>query len=346
MTGIVSGRTTHAVSRRRRSATGRTTLSSAYENRLIVIAQGIEFNNSELPLDWRTPEYLQAQLGSAIIVSADRKTTRYTSTTQRVRFTIKVTTRKDEFKTYLETEGAHVIYGGHARYGRGPCFGTNPAPGEDWGNGSNPLITGLYRMGYPYLAVPIREILNHQYTCNPVRVTGSRPRSQDCHPDIRAVYSRLRQFTLGDMHPNLHTYLSGIPEPDELVWGFKKRYHGAMRRYVVLHAGWENTASDPMDLNATNLRCRVFCHFGCSTLKHNYRILRFRKNWRRTFTDRFAYWTTGPAYADITHYWLYHILTYPHRTGFRPLKWRNLLQYAVRMTNRDLRLAGRTYQIR
>ena len=44
----------------------------------------------------------------------------YTNSDQNVAFTLKVITKKQDFKKALETEGAMVVYEGHARYGRGP----------------------------------------------------------------------------------------------------------------------------------------------------------------------------------------------------------------------------------
>ena len=124
-------------------------------------------------------------------------------------------------------------------------------------------------------------------------------------------------------------------------WGFDKYYHGRRKRHVVLHAGWENTATDPMDLGGTDLQCRVFCHFGCSTFKHNYPVLRNLAQWRRTETERFAYWTTAASWGLVTGRWIYYLLTYRRRNAFQ--SWYPSLQYAVRRMRRYLR--GRGFRI-
>jgi hypothetical protein len=317
-----------------------------YEERTIIVAQGIECHETQIPAEWRISEYLPSKLGSDVKVSSDNKTVKYTSHEQRIHFTISIITEKDDYKERLGADGLHVIYDGHARYGRGPCFGDDPSPGEDWGNGSDPNVTGLYRMGFTYLAVPVSEILKHQYTCNPVRAKGEEPPPrEECHPDIRAVYSKLKGFKLSELDPNLHTFVSGTVDSDDKFWGFKKYYHGKLTPHIVLHAGWENTATDPMDLGATTLNCRSFCHFGCSTFKHNYPILRdpSNKNWQRTDTDRFAYWTTASSDAAVTPIWLHHLLTYNKPNAFQPENLSDVFKYAVKKTNKDLR--GRGYQV-
>ena len=66
-------------------------------------------------------------------------------------------------------------------------------------------------------------------------------------------------------------------------------------------------------------------HLGCSSFKHNYRILRFRKNWQRTDTDRFAYWTTASSNGFTLVHWLHRLLTYPTYNAFE--SWRASLRF-------------------
>jgi hypothetical protein len=97
-----------------------------------------------------------------------------------------------------------------------------------------------------------------------------------------------------------------------------------------------------MDLGATDVKCRVFCHFGCSTFKHNYPILRKRKGWKRTPDDRFAYWTTASA-LESTPYWLHYLFVYPKENAFQ--SWYPSLQWAVQKTNVKLRNLRHTYRL-
>jgi hypothetical protein len=98
-----------------------TTIADGYEEREILVAQGVEAHNSDLPDDWSVPNGLQRLVPDLDVQSSTSAT--YLSREQGVRFVIRVVTRKDEYKAALQTEGLHVIYLGHARYGRGPCFG-------------------------------------------------------------------------------------------------------------------------------------------------------------------------------------------------------------------------------
>lgn len=319
-----------------------TTIAEGYEQREIVVAQGVEAHNSDLPdeppNDWTVPNGLRRLVPDLDIQSPSSAT--YLSREQGVRFVIRVITRKDEYKTALETAGLHVVYLGHARYGRGPCFGDNREPGEWWGNGTS-FLDGMFRMGYPFVAVPVTEIIKHGYTATPVSTETGRPPRTECHPDIRGAYSRLREYTLEELPPELHQNLNA--SAGARFFGFTKYDHGHRKRYLVLRAGWENTATYPLDLGATDLRCRVFVHMGCSTFKHNYRILRFGKNWQRTDNDRFAYWTTAPSNGVTLVHWLHRLLTYPTYNAFQ--SWRESLRYAVQRTNRDLRREGFRYRL-
>lgn len=306
-----------------------TLVPSPYEERLIVVAQGIQFRDAQYPdVEWRIPNYLRQHLPD-VDFSSDTEG-KYLSHVQGVRFTIRIIVTKDEFKRYLETSGVHVVYDGHARYGRGPCFGDNgatderwvevstanweqPVPGDDWENGTNPT-TGIFRMGYPFIAVPVSEITSHGYTANLLRASETFPPREDCHPDIRPTYNRWRAYTLDELDSSgaLRSRVSGTVAADERFWGLRGSLGGDRGTHVVLHAGWDNTASRPMDLGATNVQCRVFCHFGCSTYRHNYRIVRVNKGWEQTGDEHYAYWTSATAQcAHVTCLWLYHVLTYP-----------------------------------
>ena len=344
--GPGSSHAIHQACRQHSGATAATTLAPAFEDRTIVLAQGIEFNNLQnKPETWRMPEFLEKQLGNEIRVSGDRKTAWYKSKEQRVNYTLRITNRKDDLKKWLETDGVVVIYAGHARYGRGPCFGENKAPGQDWGNGSDPAVRGMFRLGFPFLAVPASEVRKHKYTCSPVRADGDKPTLNDCHPTVRACYSKLKPRSLKWFGSDFKDYVSGPPGPDDRFWGFTKRSHGKWARHVVLHAGWENTATTPLDLGATTLRCKAFGHFGCSTYVHNYPIVRERKGWQQTDTDRFSFFLSKVAYNTVPHRFIYHLLTYGRETAFKPEMWASLFRYVVGKVNRELRREGYDFRV-
>lgn len=327
------------------SSDANTLVPIAYENRLIVVAQGIERHDADFVDEleiYRVLKYLKNRIPGLSLSSETFGT--YTSHEQGVNFTLRIITKKDEFKSFIETPGVHVVYNGHARYGRGLCFGDDPGPGEDWENGTDPMRAGLYRMGYPFIAVSLEDIHSHRYTANVVPISEQIPRNQ-CHPDLRRAYSLLRTYSINNIDSSgvLINHVAGSFSPEDRIWAIKGSVGGIRGTHLILRAGWENTVSSPMDLGSTNIRCRVFCHFGCSTFKHNYRILRFEKNWRRTATDRFAYWTTAPSRFHDYLFWLFRILTYPTYNAFE--SWKPSLDYAVRRTNQDLRRIGVTYRI-
>jgi hypothetical protein len=148
------------------------------ETRNIVIAQGIEFNNKDLDPDDVIPDgnlsKRMTAAGLPLVISSAGNAT-FNSLKQGVNFTIKVVNTKKDWKAALESDKTHIaIYDGHSRFGRGCCFGTNDATGEDWEAGSNPALTGLFRMDFPFVAVPVSDILHHGYTAEIVRNTGSR----------------------------------------------------------------------------------------------------------------------------------------------------------------------------
>jgi hypothetical protein len=87
----------------------------------------------------------------------------------------------------------------------------------------------------------------------------------------------------------------------------------------------------------------VFAHLGCSTFVHNYRVVRFLKDWRREGNERYAYWTTASSYEEAYSRWVTHLVTYGEENAFQ--SWAPSLAYAVERTNRDLRRMGRRYRI-
>ncbi len=330
-----------AAPRRTPSGQDRAVLNSAYELREIVAAQGIERHNDQLPENWRIPRSLESQLPNNREhewVRIDDTSAEFVSHTQRVRFRLRVVNTKDEYKRALETAGLHVIYGGHARYGRGPCFGPSADASDDWENGTanNTNTRGLFRMGYPVMLIPVTDIEHHGYRFNPVP-TSQTVQASWYNPNVPR--GRLQRIAVGELPTDLQTRVSGSSAGSE-YWGRKT---GQLVTDVLLWAGWENTVSAPMDLGATNLRCRCFCHFGCSSKVHNWRIVRERKNWRRTDTDRFAYFTTAPSQTVTAKVWLQALFEYSQPNGFQ--SWHRSLEWARVRGTQLLRSRGLRYSI-
>lgn len=314
-----------------------TSVAPIYETRHVILAMGIDFNNDQLPSDQKMPDCLVNRIGSDVKLDAKTGITTYVSDVQRVIFTLKVINTKTTYKKELETEetdaygnpiGRMVIYDGHARYGRGPCFGAVSTPGDNWGSGTD-ADTGIFRMAFPFMLIPIEDMREHQYTSTAVLGSEPKPPFKLCHPWVQRVYGDVVKKRVGRLGKDIVQYLSNVNDPDDLVWSYGSR--------VLLRAGWD-------DLDGTDLKCRCFCHFGCISLKHNYPIMRKPqwKNWRRTDTDRFAYWMDRES-EESTPYWLYHWFTFPEENAFH--SWHRSLKYAVKKTNLELTNKGRDYQI-
>jgi hypothetical protein len=139
--------------------------------------------------------------------------------------------------------------------------------------------------------------------------------------------------------------LGVTPDGEERFWTFlavEDAEHG-LETHVVLRAGWEETATAPADLGATDFACKMFCHFGCSTYQHNYPILRSWKGWKRDGDQRMAYWQDNLAKPIGTNIWLSHLMTCPHRQDWE--SWSDWAAYAGRETNRELRAGNNQWQI-
>jgi hypothetical protein len=128
------------------------------------------------------------------------------------------------------------------------------------------------------------------------------------------------------------------------LWSYKAiEPSGKLEWHVVLDAGWKDTPAAPMDLGATEIKCKVFCHFGCSTYVHNYEVLRKLRAWQKTEDDRFAYWTTKPSPGPVTRFWIRSLFKYRKYNAHS--NWEPSLQYAVKETNRLLRNEGFDYRV-
>ncbi|MBE9572094.1 MAG: hypothetical protein IMF11_15805 [Proteobacteria bacterium] len=330
-----------------------------YDKRRIVIAEGTDFHELERETT-SVFGFLKHRLGAEFHVDSTGRKAEYKNHEQKVHYFLEVVHKKSEFKEALKTDGIIVVYAGHSRYGRGACFDeytkTCAVEGDQWENGNND--NGLFRLGYRYVPVPIHDIRKHKYKFAPVPVTTAkghgRPRKMKWHPynfekDYR--WRRLRIFTLPK---DLQKYV--IPKykadsakyPDK-YYGLLKREEGKLVRYLILHAGWEGTQCPDYELKSTTMRCRTFCHFGCSSKQHFWDIIRHPKykEWKRPKppTDRLAYFTNAPGI--VWHLWVYFLLMFseendPSNSGRH---WWRSHQYGKRKTNDLFRAEKRRLRV-
>ncbi len=312
-----------------------------YEERLIIVAQGKQFTNAQIPEGWGIPAFLQANIKN--FQSTDDSNMSYSSDAQHVNFTIQRVQTKSGFMQALQTEGAMVVYGGHARYGQGPCFGDTDAPGEEWGSKSaDPTATGVFRAGFPYIGLPIDEICDeHQYTADPVDGGSPKPDSSDIHPHARQMYGQMKQFSISDLaskckasQAQVQAFL-GNADAGDTFWGYDGiGESGKYERHVLLKCGWDNTDISPNDVGGVDMNCKAFIFIGCSTFIHNYPIIRKIKGWTKDGDNRLAYWTTrATSGIPMTAYWMYYLLSYSKRNDNQP--WEPSLEWTKNMTNRQ-----------
>ena len=357
MTGQDQARLTRFASRRCAEVSGHTALAPpAYEEREIVLALGLE----NIYHRWAghpqaaqalppTPQFVKDRLDNNRFRETGKGVYEYTSHRQRVHFTIREVTEKAAFKQALETKGLHVIYAGHSRFGRGACFGPDVEnvgvrdvpPGEHWGMGTDNSVNGMFRFGFPIIAVPADKVAAKGCRVAPVPVgSGEKPSREDCHPEVRNQHSDMKQVDKSDLGHEVGQLLRPRNSPNGSVEGPFWAYEGYLlqkrRLFLLIYAGWQGTINAPMDLGATRLRCRVFCHFGCSSEKHFYPIVRDRYGHQRHGNEAYCYWTTDVADGIIAlNHYLYRLLTYPEPNAFA--SWEPALNWTRKKTNRDLK---------
>jgi hypothetical protein len=331
--------------------TDSTTLSPVYETRQLKIAYGIQFHKGET-LDVTPQDFLDQhlQLSADLEKVSDNE---YLNHLQGVRYVIEETTSKQQFITWLQTPEIHLIYMGHARYGRGTCFGAkglNDARDavvltEDWEEGSD-ADSGLFRLGYPFIGLEVSELVSHGYTANPVKESEGKPTAADCDPDVRAHLSSLKARAPDEISLGIAAQFRD-PQDGDRYWS----YHGSRGMSIVHHSGWQNTFSAPNDFgslhdpaspDSTQVQCRVFTHLGCSTFLHNYPVVRQIANWRHADNERYAYWTT--AVSSPPHPlgpWVHGLIAYNKWNAFA--SWAPSLAWAVQRANRTIRGKGGNY---
>jgi hypothetical protein len=328
------------------SSGGQNPFVSTYETREIVFAQGIEAHDSDSSNRKNDTafKYLSSKLGSEFKQSGS--IAEYKSDKQLVQFKIRIVQNKNDYLQALETEGLHVIYMGHSRLGRGSCFDTYDGKankqGKQWEQGTS-NANGLYRLAYSFVPVPFEDINTHKYPFSPVSMESGEPPNERQHPYSRHPRARKQLIKIKLPEPLQEYVESDYKSPSNTYLGLTIRGE----KHLLLHAGWKGTQSKPYDLGTTNLKCRVYCHFGCSSRLHFWEIVRKEqyKGWKRPTppTDKFAYFTTAPSYSDVTYFWLEYILKYPQKNNFEP--WWNSLEWAKKKANNRLRIEGMKCQI-
>jgi len=354
-----------------------------YETRIILLAQGIEGHDEDIAekrdiIDknpelypakrWSSYaphlEFLSEQFDDFEIVedvskineilskhkvngfNSIRKAGIYKSEKQKVKFVIVSVVSKRDYKKALETEGIHVIYAGHSRYGRGACFdtykGLHKKEGEQWGTGTGD-DNGLYRLGYQYVPISAGDVEKHKYFFYPIPVEEDAPPREGKHPFSRHPHAR---GPLGKIRLPLeiqHLVHPSIESSSDTYYGFKK----GPEDHILVKAGWDGTVNKPNDLGATDLKCLVFCHFGCSSAVHYWDIVRRKeyKGWERPKppTEKYAYFTKVPTDKRVTNWWLYYILSYDKKNNGEP--WWDSLQWAKKKANQKLHRIGEAYNI-
>jgi len=306
------------------------------ETREFLIGFGVDFH------DW---EWFKTDFSEEVSVpfqECDDGAIEFEIADQGIRYRIRATESKQEFRDAMETEDLIVIYAGHSRYGRGCCFGQVPGnrdqhagPGEHWEEGSDD-DDGLLRWAFPYVSVHLSDVETHGYTFRPLPVTEPIPPREERHPEARGrpveieMPEDLRLFVAEDCVDENHRY-----------WGFT----GA-ETSVLLRAGWTDTPASPFDLGAVNIRCRCFCHFGCSSRLHFRPLLRGDdyKAWQRDAAENanFAYFTTAPAPPPRTALVWIGAMTRSTRTR-RGEPWAPGLRETVELANRRIRQLSAQY---
>jgi hypothetical protein len=261
---------------------------------------------------------------------------------QRLRYRIEIIRTKSAFRDALGTPGALVFYGGHARLGRGPCFGTDDdAPGDNWERGTDPNAYGLFRSGHRYVGVYLEDIANHGYhlsLATASEVNAAEISGPFADPLLRG--NRLEPREVGSLRPASAPATWSLAEraglaPTTQVWTYQGNYQNedtgttTVRTFVVVRAGWT-------DLERVDLRCRAYVSISCDSYTHNRPIWREPafKHWQPHDDQALSYWMREVGGGQAITYFLYHLLTAPSSVASANMPWSDWLDYAATTTTR------------
>lgn len=282
----------------------------------------------------------------------------------------------------------HSRYGRGACFGSWPSDpGDQWEDGTGCTTGNISSDDGLLRLGFPIVGVPVKDLAKHKYHTAPFQ-GNLEVDDKTCHPEVVKLVpmrrmkfdysldtSKIKRNTFEAAHekewgywkwddgdrcikiaPDLSLFLSDLKsfiykgDPNGDLWGYRKRVDGMYRLHILLHAGWKDTHACPWELDKVDIKCKVFCHFGCSSFKHFHPVVRGDdyKNWERTGTgrneDRFAYFTINPSNKFITPTWLLCLFRYDKRNDFK--SWGPSLEWARKRANKILKNKwGQKYKI-
>src|SRR4029077_15866322 len=226
-------------SRQHQGSSAFTTVSPVYEIRRLVIAYGLQLHKDESLMLAKVDDYMNKRLQPSPDIDKISDT-EYINHLQGVRFVIEETIKKQDFINYLKTPEIHLIYMGHARYGRGPCFGAHGAKNVtvaakkkinislilsgDWEEGSD-ADSGIFRMGFPYIGAGVSEIFQYGYTANTVKESEGKPHAKDCDPDLRPYLGSLHAWKPEQIQEGLVDKLRNHQDGDR-YWTYTAPEHG------------------------------------------------------------------------------------------------------------------------
>jgi len=323
------------------------TLDLRPEVRKILLVEGAGFHNDQKLPEYRIPERLIDPKDSGLsrypalaIEITDANHFQYENAVQGVRYEVERTTDRARFISGLEDPETFVLYTGHARFGRGCCFGRvfnspdqgSPAVGDVWQQ-------GLFRQGFPHIAVPVHELIEHQYK------TFISPASQtlvqaDCDPLLKSKFGALKKKPLGEVVPAEALGLIQGMGPDELIWTFRGFQHGKTDDFLVHVAGFEDTAFPDVDLGKTAIACKGYFDCACLTDQLNREIVVTRKGFAQVEDTGYSFFTTDASDMFDGLSFLYHMLDFAEPSRFRP--WKPMLDHAKTKANQDLAAWGVT----
>lgn len=281
------------------------------DTRTIIVAFGVGFR----PID-QTDFVLTDQLVSAGLQAS--KLTKIPDgflydacQNHRAAYGVKYVYTKADFKFYLQSPRVHLIYCGHSREGRGPCFldkGTPEGPGEHWGD------AGTFRMGFDFIGVPTSDIKEHQYT----------PRLVSPSETIDA--SKCEPVNLGKHYGSLGTRTTSAPP---VVPSGQYQGYADPEEWLAVKCGAD-------DLAQTKPSARVLCLFSCDTADYWKPTIQ-ASGWKPSADSGFVYYTSATdAPLATTSRWLYNLLSYKIPPGKGGTPWKPSLDYAMVQTNADL----------